>query len=122
MLIIPPVPFRRKRAPSKPVAAGGGSAAQAIVVAVLYRGGNLTSWFFSVPVTLVGGDLPQLILDTDDGPQAPEDVAMVGEYVLNADYGAGDIESGLTWSLSSATGLSFGSIPVPLPQSGTVIG
>ncbi len=74
-------------------------------------------------VTLLGGDLPQLILDTDAGPQAPEDVAMISDYVLNADYGAGDIEAGLIWSLETVRrGYRLAPFPMPLPQSGTVIG
>ena len=122
MIIEAPVPFRRPRR-GKTTAAppASGPLAQARVVAVIAMGGQLAWWVFSVPFSL-GADDPQLILDTDAGPQLPTDYAVVSDHVLSVVYGDGDIEAGLTWHLNTAAGLVFaGGVPVPLPQSGTTV-
>jgi hypothetical protein len=72
-------------------------------------------------VSLDGPAVPHLVISTDVGPVAPIAVDAISDYVLAAEYETEDIESGAAWSVSSAAGLAFGAVPMPLPQSGLTI-
>ena len=119
MLIERPIIFRKRRARIKspdPVP----SVAAITVTAVIANGLELT-WTFSAPVTLTGGNVPELENDIDGTGmwQSPTSCAQGAANSIVATYPDAPQEA-TPWRIQTAPSNVAQSASVTVPQSGTI--
>ena len=79
-------------------------------------------WAFTGPVSTDGSACPQLVIETDEGPQGAASVEQVSFNTIRCYYGDGGVAPAQPWTLTGVPeGLNLYGATIEWPQSGSVL-